>query len=377
LGKPDFSKGIGSKPVPFIRLLPFLQGASMPNQKLLLRAALDIHSQLQRLEGQSANVDLPQDDWNCGQSLLHRMRQAESRGWYGAARVLRKELDWPLKQCAERLQTLGQSISAQDRPSDIANLHDIFNDLVALFDEFAAVEIDLASRKLSVTTEPIVLEGFELGPFNMNLSWARIGQFHSYDVVALEPNPPRSSEDTPHPHVRDKTLCEGDGQVPIRKTLRAGRLHDFFQIVNRILNTYNGGSAYVPLAEWDGQACDECGEVVDSDHSTECYRCGAPLCRACSTECALCNESHCNECTLYCHNCRTVVCTDCTARCAGCSLIFCNECLKESGLCEACEEKQHVSTIDRDEATPVQTQAPAPTAAGEAVARTAPATVAV
>ena len=338
----------------------------MHKHKLLLRAANDIHSQLQRLESRSAVLELPQHDWDDCQSVLRRMQRAESRGWYGAPGTLRKDLEWPLKRCTERLETLAQHLSEQERPSGIVRLHDIFSDLVALFEQFAEVEIDLSGRQLSVITDPIVLEDFYLGPFTIRLSWAQIGDLHPYDVIAREPNPPRCCEDTTHPHVRDTTLCEGEGQVPIRKALQAGRLLDFFEIVNRILNTYNAGSAYVSLSEWDGVSCVGCGELVDGDDAFDCYRCGTPLCSGCATECAACESSHCNECLVSCHNCRTSVCADCTGRCPGCSLMFCKECLKERGLCKACKGEQHATGIDRNEATAAQAAAATSSSAGEA-----------
>ena len=46
------------------------------------------------------------------------------------------------------------------------------------------------------------------------------------------------------------------------RALRAGRLLDFFQIVSRILETYNSGSAYVSLSHWNGSPCADRKSVV-------------------------------------------------------------------------------------------------------------------
>ena len=61
-----------------------------------------------------------------------------------------------------------------------ATAHDIYQDLVALRQEFEELDYDLRERRLSVVTEPIVLEGVYLGPFEIRLQWARpMGMYSS------------------------------------------------------------------------------------------------------------------------------------------------------------------------------------------------------
>ncbi len=67
---------------------------------------------------------------------------------------------------------------------------------------------------------------------------------------------------SPIPHVSDETLCEGDGRRAIHAALAAGRLYDFFTIVDRLLNTYASGRAYVDLDNWFGTPCHDCGGNV-------------------------------------------------------------------------------------------------------------------
>lgn len=349
----------------------------MQNQKILLRAAECIHTQLELARTKSTDIELPEADWNHCQSVIRRMRRAQSRGWHAAAQALWQDLAYPLKGCAERLQEAARKVSSGKRPSNLASVRDVFGDLVALSDEFEGLSLDLPGRTLSVTTPPIVLEGIGMGPFEIRLSWDRIAERHAYAVVATEPNPARTSDDTTHPHVRSEALCEGDGQMPIERALRAGRLLDFFQIVKGILNTYNPGSAYVSLSDWDGIACSDCGETIDPDDVSECDRCAGSMCQICSISCPRCDARCCNECTVTCRACRQTVCSACTEACAGCSHLFCEECRQESGLCQACEEQQHATPFDRDETTPVQAQATAASAAGEAAATPSPAAAAV
>jgi len=59
--------------------------------------------------------------------------------------------------------------------------------------------------------------------------------------------------------VREEDLCEGEGRGPIQKAIRQGRFYDLFVLINQILQTYNGDSAYVPLSRWEGSSCPDCG----------------------------------------------------------------------------------------------------------------------
>jgi hypothetical protein len=349
----------------------------MQNQKILLRAAQRIHAQLQSARTKSTDIELPEADWNHCQSVIRRMHRAQSCGWHNAAQALWQGLDYPLRACAERLEAVARQVSSAEQPSNVASVRDIFGDLVVLSDEFEGLSLELPEQTLSVTTPRIVLDGIDLGPFEIRLFWDRIGERHSYAVVSTEPNAARTSDETTHPHVRAEELCEGEGQMPMEKALRAGRLLDFFQIVHRILNTYNAESAYVSLSDWDGITCSDCGELVDSDDVSRCDRCDALLCEICSITCPRCEALGCNECAVICRGCLQAVCCGCTEACAGCSHLFCNQCLQESGLCQACEEEQHATRFNRDETTPVQSQATAPSAAGEAAAVPAPAAAAV
>ena len=87
------------------------------------------------------------------------------------------------------------------------------------------------------------------------------------------PIPLRSNEDVTHPHVSDEAVCEGDGRVPIRKALEQGRLLDFFVIVRNLLQTYNSGSPFVSLDDWEGIRCADCGASAGEDERWTCVKC--------------------------------------------------------------------------------------------------------
>jgi hypothetical protein len=127
---------------------------------------------------------------------------------------------------------------------------------MTLYDEFENVEIDLKKHEISVTTEPITLEGIFLGPFQIQLVWEKLGNSSPYSIKALDPHPAEANEDVTHPHVQDESLCEGEGRMAIQNSLREGRLGDFFLLVAQVLRTYGKGSAYIELNDWDSPSGD-------------------------------------------------------------------------------------------------------------------------
>jgi hypothetical protein len=118
----------------------------MQNQKILLRAAQAIRSQLESARTQSTHFELPEVDWNHCQSVIRLMRRAHVQGWHNAAQALRRGLDYPLRACGERLLEVTRQISVAERPSHVASVRDIFGDLGALVDEFENVSVDLRGQ---------------------------------------------------------------------------------------------------------------------------------------------------------------------------------------------------------------------------------------
>jgi hypothetical protein len=315
------------------------------NKKLLLRAADRIRGCLHQAQIQSVEVELPEHHWNECETILRRIRLAQSRGWHHATAALAESLRYPLSQCLEGLSNLcRQHASARPSPP-LAAVREIFNDLESLADEFDDLTIDLSEPVLSVTTAPIVLEDIRLGRFQVRLHWGRIGMAHPYEVLALEPNPASSSEGTTHPHIVDERLCEGDGKLPIARALHQGRLFDFFQIVNRVLNTYNPSSAYVALSDWEGRGCSDCGEVVDPDDERTCGMCEVTLCGNCALTCERCEAPCCYECSSRCESCGQNLCRGCAHECEDCHRLLCEPCLSESDLCPDCQETAHEQSL--------------------------------
>ena len=202
------------------------------------------------------------------------------------------------------------------------------------------MSFDLRSTYLSVTTEPITLEGHYLGPFEIRLDLRRLTAESPYRVIALDPHPAASREGVTHPHVLDEVLCEGDGRTAIRQALAQGRLLDFFQLVVNLLRTYNRESPFVELALWNGEGCGDCGETVTAEYRYECQRCEDTVCGDCQTTCGDCEGSFCSNCISECANCHDAHCGRCLSSCAAASASFVLSCLDDHERCPNCHEEE-------------------------------------
>jgi hypothetical protein len=63
------------------------------------------------------------------------------------------------------------------------------------------------------------------------------------------------------------------------------------------LHTYNGGSAYVSLSDWDGRDCGDCGNTTPSDYLYACELCSSDFCEDCIRTCDRCDRSVCCNCS--------------------------------------------------------------------------------
>jgi hypothetical protein len=347
--------------------------------KVLLRTAERISAHVQQLRAAPLSVELPEEDWNYSERLLRQLDVCHERDWRHAAALLEDRLRRGLERCSERFQEINRQVAGRSSPLFVQRPRDIFDDLVSLADEFEGVSVDGQNRSVSVTTESIVLEEINLGPFEIRLQWDRIGDRRPYRVIASHPNSAGESSETTHPHVKGEQLCEGDGRMAIDRALRAGRLLDFFQLVSRILETYNPGSAYVALSEWNGSPCSDCGDVAAEEGQYTCDRCGDRLCRDCLSSCCRCEALCCQSCTNFCRQCEESICSGCQQTCTHCDRSLCCSCLSETGLCEECQEEHDAHNVDEDEdqCPPLEAETPAPSTPGDADPQPASAAVTV
>lgn len=302
-------------------------------QRLIARAAGRICAELRP---RPTEVDeLPQTVWDRCERLLRLLALARSRGWTAAERVCRNSLRRSMVDLHRQLEALAAEFG--DRTARSAQtLREIHDDLVAVEMEFTELNFNLREATISVITTPVVLEGVDLGRFEICLDWRRLGCSRSpYTVSAVDKRRAVRDSALSHPHVRDDRLCEGDGEAAIRSALRDGRLLDFFTIVAQTLSTYNPQSAYLALDDWLGASCTDCGAVVDSDETSCCERCEQELCGDCQCRCTECGRIACTDCGTACSHCGQHYCRECLNPCADCGNLCCERSLDEE-RCEDC-----------------------------------------
>jgi hypothetical protein len=210
--------------------------------------------------------------WQEAARLRRLLALAEVHDFTHCLDTLRADLRWQLDRLAQALPALRRSFGSTGRPPGLA---DWVHELGALEAEFGRFESGGRGTVLRVVTEPVTLEGIDLGPFAVEFVLARLGRDPGpscFRVVALDPNPAAGREEVTHPHVSGVELCAGDATVPIQRALADGRLADAFVLVRSVLTHYYAGSAYVALDVWDGLTCGDCGDRADR---AETGRCGA------------------------------------------------------------------------------------------------------
>jgi hypothetical protein len=332
--------------------------------RILLRAAARIHEQYAARAALRRPVATPHRAWTELQRLARLEEIARYRGWRFAARQLDRQLQGAAVYLRSEIESLLATLQREQsalRPT----LRDVYAELVALHDEFEHVTVDLKQGLVTVRTEPVVLEDVDLGPFDIRFEWKRLSLSPAFWVVAVDPHPAASDSELVHPHVRNESLCEGDGKGPIKSALDQGRLCDFFLTVAQVLNTYNAGSPYVLLSRWEGRLCADCGAVVDDDNECFCTVCHDSNCWDCSSRCEGCDESCCQGCIVTCDGCDEPHCPRCLKNCPDCKGDYCADCRDEDGRCAECaapNENQNPQPVDAGGAT-LPAEAPPPAAA--------------
>ena len=284
------------------------------------------------------------------------IRVCAERGWDRSANRLTHRVERLLPDQRYMIDRLYQTMESCRTP--IPSLRDLVAELQAAEQEFGQLNWCGKTGCVSVVTEPIELEGVELGEFELVLEINRLADLDrdvTYRVVALDPNPAAGNESVSHPHVSDERLCTGDASAAIRAALTTGRIGDLFMLVRSVLTTYNPGSPYVRLEDWDGRPCHDCGCMMDQDEhytcercendfcsecSSYCRRCEASVCQGCLSECPGCSELYCENCLASCAECGERFCEGCLDSCASCGELFCGGCLNDDGTCPECAESQ-------------------------------------
>ncbi|QDT64756.1 hypothetical protein [Calycomorphotria hydatis] len=293
-------------------------------------AAQRYHAALLSRDHRSPTLNPPVPAWSNCLRLAEKATRAKSLGYVLAARRLRRDYRVSLVTLVDFIDTERLQLDDEFAPRRILSPREITAELLSLNSEFPEV-LSIPKRAIiRVTTEPVTLEGIELGSFEIDLSIDALHLPHPYEIGTTSPNPAASDIDCIHPHVRSRRLCEGEATAPIKHALADGRLADFFQVVSQTLQTYNPASAFTDLDRWHQHIleCESCGDDFDADHGWCCNNCSSSLCGACHS---------------YCPNCEEVYCDSCYVDCRGdeCVLRICRSCHEESnGLCQECIQEQ-------------------------------------
>lgn len=315
-------------------------------ERKLFRLASTIHEQLVHFHQTRYQTVL--------QEVQHLLEYMESlQRWRKRMTICNsRHMPEAARKVAERLQPCLRDVpfyvgeierTAETCKRSCPSVSDVFAEIRQLQAEFERFEYNAKQQTLSVTTEAIVLEDVYLGEFSIQLHVDRLSQVprrrNAYRIVALDPHPATTNDSVTHPHVRDEELCAGDATAAIATALETGRVCDFFLLVRSVLTTYNGHSPYVPLTEWNGRACNDCGYVTDSDESYYCEYCSDDYCSECISYCRRCDTSVCRSCLETCPVCDEPACPSCMNRCPDCKRTICTTCL-EAGECECRQEEE-------------------------------------
>jgi hypothetical protein len=334
----------------------------MKEQTKLIKLADTLHSAIQtireqmytRLRNNLEDFCVKYSEITKDKRLLDKALQ---RGWFWSADRVRARSLRTLDDFSYRLIRIKESINA-DRVNT-PELTDIYADLLQIDQELGPVKFDLKAATLSVITDPVNLDGYGFGPFEIRLDIQDIHRLYGespYRIIALEPNCAGTDPDVTHPHVSSERLCEGDGYTSIRRAIEEGRLFDFFTIIISILNTYNPDSPYVSLDDWEGTSCYDCGYTVSGDECYYCEDCDRDFCSQCSTYCRMCDVTICLGCAYECPECGCPVCKHCRGECRECGETYCKGCLDNQGLCKQCQENRKENDNEQESTAQQTTQ---------------------
>jgi hypothetical protein len=319
-----------------------------PCYKQLFKAAVAVHAEYQRAL-LPATVTLLSDLFFAECQRLQRLIAiAKRNGSNRIAANLNADYRRYVRHISGELTKLESELQTQCVERSVPSLREIYEDLVALQREFFQVTFSRSDLQLRVVTEKIELESEDLGRYEIQLDCDSLAQeFPDYRVVSDDGTNSVPDSEVCHPHVQGEELCAGDGRPGIESALKQGRLLDFFQIVDRVLHTYNPGSAFVSLDVWNGIWCRDCGHAAAENHISRCTECSAHVCDDCNAECCCCLGSLCGSCGERCQTCEEVACENCLQTCTSCSKFHCNSCLDGRSICKTCQSNAVESPSDK------------------------------
>jgi hypothetical protein len=221
--------------------------------KLVLRAAKQLHriwltNAAETGRHGHALLACLADRHEAVQQARQRLAKAQARSLSLVLPSLKEDLLGCVRLVRDAANEARQSL-AEPAPA-VPSVATLAAELQQVDAEFTGLRIKWREKVLSVTTEPITLEGVDLGAFEIQLCWKRLAHFsgsHCFDIVAVDPNRSAADDLVTHPHVKDQELCAGKATTALQKALKDGRLADAFHLIRSVLSHYNARSAHVPL----------------------------------------------------------------------------------------------------------------------------------
>ena len=326
------------------------------SRRLWIRAAAKIREQYLSHATVFPNVNSPPvDQWTRVMRLARLLLKAQQHHCPTAFQRCLEQYKQSVARMSHELTACYNELTNIKRPPVIPSLRDLTDELSSLPDEFEDTRIDWSEQEIVVRTPPVILREVNLGEFEIRLRWSELGDPQPYRVISLSQT---GTDDVHHPHVQGDTLCEGEGKIPITQALAEGRLGDFFLLVQQILQTYNSGSAYVPLDRWWNSTCADCDDSMSQEESRPCSICEHQICEYCRRNCTACGDHLCSSCADTCETCHDTFCRSCLANCESCGECYCRPCLSDK-TCSHCLEE----SMENEYALPEESPHDAPPAA--------------
>ncbi len=311
-----------------------------PINKPAMRAAMLIHEQLAGGTRHDLPTYLLEYSWNNIQRLRRQINLARQHKWYGAAMQLTKDLAGTLDDCRRELENASRTLQSSTTQRHVCSISDVYRDIVALYDEFEEVKINLDEHTLSATTDRIVLEDIRLGRFEVKLDWQRLETLMP-PIVSWPWIPTRLPKVTTSPirmfrtssFVRVKVGQPFGPPWPSAAcTISSCWFRNCSTIMAKAVPTWSCPIGTASLAAI-AAALRMKMIAASANTATRCFavivRCpvsivGKTAAPVVSARVLLVASEHCSS---------------CLTTCSACHKRFCDDCM-EAGLCRSCHEKQ-------------------------------------
>lgn len=297
--------------------------------------------------------------------MIHQLAQYAQRNRTERCRHLFSAIAETIRR-AERFTNrqevaIEKHLNTQDPVVEVS-VREVCLDILQLEKEFDNLQVKLIrdqAAQLSIDTQAVEFEEVHLGQFRICMlhTAPQAGQ-DAISAMALTPNPAMGDSEVTHPHVRHEQFCLGEIEELMPEVLQSGRVADAFIMLDRIINNYAEGSAFVEISDWgNGGECHNCGNVCRDEE--KCEICGDWACDDCHSEfdcghggcsyrcrlsCEFCGNSSCTNC----YNGELECCADCVIKCATCGKA-CNpdeiDKDKPEWLCPECQSSKEADSV--------------------------------